>query len=213
MAATGPTLALVTDLAGELDQERTRVAALQIAEEADPTQIADLVGLLSDRDKSIRRVTGYMVGGIADPRPDLFLPHVPALIAVTKIGTGPAVWEAQYVLSAVAALDPPALAPYLETIAESFDGDSVIARDNAVRILARLATLEDTRPAAMRALCHALRTAPVNQLPMYAEKVAPVVRPEDSDIIRSILTDRLSEISQSAKIRRIESVLRKLPDQ
>ena len=184
-----------------------------MAEEADPDEIAELIGLLSDRDKAIRRVTAHLIGEIADRRPDLFLPHIGVLVSITETGSGPAVWEALHVLADVTAYDPAALAPYLEKIAASLDSSSVIARDNAVRILACLATLEDNRPAAMTALLHALRTAPVNQLPMYAETVAPVVRLEDSDTVRRILTDRLSEITQPAKIRRIETVLRKLPEQ
>jgi hypothetical protein len=210
---SGPLAAVVADLADDRDQARSLAVADRLAKDADPEQIAELVTLLAGKEKGVSRAAAHLAGEVADRRPDHFLPHVSDLIDVAHTASGPAAWETLHVLAAVASHDPSALAPYLDQIEASLTTTSVIARDNTVRILTRLATLERSRPAAMNALLQCLRTAPVNQLPMYAELVSEVVRPEAAGDVRGILTDRLAAIPHPAKIRRIEAVLRKLPEE
>lgn len=206
-----PVEAALADLASDADQVRTRAYAERLSDCGDAESISALVICLRSKDKHLRRAAAHVVGEIADRRPDLFLPHVSALFEIVRTGSGPAVWESLHALADVARHDPTALAPYRDTVVAALDGPSVIARDNAVRILVGIAALVSERSRAMQALVQTLAMAPVNQLPMYAELIAPVTGPEEADDVRRILIERLASITQPSKIRRIEAVLRKLP--
>ncbi|HRA48914.1 MAG TPA: hypothetical protein PK819_12665, partial [Thermomicrobiales bacterium] len=140
-----PLLAIVSDLAGDRDHARTRQFADLLANQSHPQQITELVALLGIRDKAIQRAAAHLVGEVSDHNPNLFLPHLDTLVACVRSGSGPVVWESLHVLVQVAVANPRAVEPYLETFIAAVDGPSIVARDHAVRILARLASIKEIR--------------------------------------------------------------------
>lgn len=87
---------------------------------------------------------------------------------------------------------------------------SVIARDHTMYILAALAKHQKYYEDCMALILEQLLKSPVNQLPMYAEITAPVVAAKDKEAFKKVLLERLKDITQESKIKRIEKVLKKL---
>jgi hypothetical protein len=98
----------------------------------------------------------------------------------------------------------------LPQIMAAVERGTVITRDHAVKTLAKLAAQERFARTAMPLLLEQLRTAPLNQLPMYAELATAVVLPQDTATMRAILETRLPELPTEAKKKRVEKALKKL---
>jgi len=116
-------------------------------------------------------------------------------------------WGAMTALGTVAALQPDLLykaLPRLSTVAEA---GSVITRDN---YLAILITLLDKGYDVFDLLREQLSSAPVNQLPMYAERAAPVISAKHQTAFIQVLRSRLGDLDKESKRKRVEKVLRKL---
>jgi hypothetical protein len=79
-----------------------------------------------------------------------------------------------------------------------------------VKALVKLASEERFAKTTVPLLFAQLRTAPVNQLPMYAELVGVVMRGRDVAACKGILEERLVDVPQPAKRKRIERVLKNL---
>ena len=98
----------------------------------------------------------------------------------------------------------------LPQIMAAVDKGSVITRDHAVKALVKLAGEERFAKTTIPLLLEQLRSAPVNQLPMYAELVAPVAKGGAVKDVTEILSLRLQDLPTAAKVKRVEKVLKQL---
>ena len=98
----------------------------------------------------------------------------------------------------------------LSRIIDAAEGESVIARDHAVGILIKLASIGAYASEATTLLMAQLRTRQTNQLPMYAEIVFPIISEANKASFVRLLRSRLPKIPQPSKRKRVEKVLAKL---
>jgi hypothetical protein len=110
-------------------------------------------------------------------------------------------------LGSVAALKPDLLYKALPKLAAIADAGSVITRDN---YLAILVTLLDKGYDVFALLREQLANAPTNQLPMYAERAAPVINANNQPAFIKVLRSRLDDFDKESKRKRVEKVLRRL---
>ena len=89
------------------------------------------------------------------------------------------------------------------------DRGSVIAKDHCNSILVKLARAGHGARA-VPILVERLKTAAPNQFPTYAEAIAPVLTPEQRPGFLAVLTQRLGQIAQDSKRKRVELLMRKL---
>lgn len=116
-------------------------------------------------------------------------------------------------MSAIAALAdtvPEKLMSAIDDILRASDASSVIAKDKAMAILARLNAEPRFHDILTPVILQRLATATVNQTPMYAEMAAESMQPKDLPRFREIVRQRQSEISYPAKKARLEKLLRRL---
>jgi hypothetical protein len=99
--------------------------------------------------------------------------------------------------------------PILPKLAAIADAGSVITRDHFVKILTALYANGAARDA-FAYLIDQLTRCPTNQLPMYAENAAPVIRRDNKAKMVELLTSRLDEVEKESKRKRVEKVISRL---
>jgi hypothetical protein len=87
---------------------------------------------------------------------------------------------------------------------------SVIARDHAVGILAKLATLKPYRRDSIALLIEQLMGCPNNQFAMYVEMSAPVIDADSREKFRKVIEQRMAGLEKESQKKRVAKVLKKL---
>lgn len=78
-------------------------------------------------------------------------------------------------LSALSNEYPDVIAGHLVEIIHAMDNGSVITRDHGIIILCNAANLKAHHDNCMELLLEQIEKAPVNQMPMYAEKTTEII--------------------------------------
>ena len=172
--------------------------------------VRELVDLLNNKDKALKSDALKALYEVGYRAPDLIAPFIAQFKNLLSNPDNRLVWGAMCAIDGIATVKPDAVYMILPQIMAAVDRGTVITRDHAVKTLAKLAAHERFARTAMPLLLEQLRTAPMNQLPLYAELATAVVLPQDSATMRAILETRLPEVPTEAKKKRIEKALRKL---
>jgi hypothetical protein len=113
-------------------------------------------------------------------------------------------------LDGCASANAKAIYSHLSSILKASEGESIIARDHAVSILAKLCADKHEKEC-FPILLDILHNAPVNQVPSYAETAASVVAMENRSKLAAVITLRLKDVSEHPpKVKRLEKVLKQL---
>lgn len=147
----------------------------------------------------------YELGAL---KPELVAPHAAAFLTLLGGKNNRNVWGALQAIEAITSLQPDAVLAQLRAIISAADKGSVIAKDKAVAILAKLAAAGHGAKA-LPILLERLEGAAPNQFPMYAEQALPVIDASYRAAFVRLLETRLGSIEASAKRTRVEKVLRK----
>ena len=86
----------------------------------------------------------------------------------------------------------------------------MIARDHAVGILAKLATLKPCRRDCIALLLEQLMSCPDNRFPMYVEMSVPVIDAENREKFRKAIEKRAAGLERESAKKRVAKVLMKL---
>ena len=192
----------------ERNDERPNVELAEaLVAKPDRAAIAELAQALSTGSVAIQNDAVKVLYEIGERNAALVAPHADAFLALLESRNNRNVWGAMAAIDTIAAARPRDVAAHLGDILSAADKGSVIAKDKAMSILAKLALAGETK--AMPALLERLASAAVNQFPMYAELALPAVGGHTARF-EAILTGRLKTIKQPAKRARVEKVLRKL---
>lgn len=190
------------------NDERPNVELAEALEaKPDPAAIDELVAALSGA-AAVSNDAIKVMYELGARRPDLIAPHVDAFLALLNSKNNRNLWGALQAIEAVTQLVPERVAGDLPAIIAAADKGSVIAKDKAVQILAKLCATGHAE--AQPALLSRLAEAAPNQFPMYAEIAAPVVDAAHRAQLRDILETRLATIDAAAKKARVQKVLRRL---
>jgi len=90
------------------------------------------------------------------------------------------------------------------------DTGSVITRDHGIYILCSVSSLKKHHDDCMELLLEQIEKAPVNQTPMYAEKMAEVISDKYVSKLNKVLIARKDVMEIPSKKKRIEKVMKKL---
>jgi hypothetical protein len=200
---------LATSL-GRVDELPNIALAERIVQEKNVPAVRELVEILNGKDKALKSDALKALYEVGYRSPDLIAPFIAQFKNLLANPDNRLVWGAMCAIDGIATIKPDAVYMILPQIMAAVDRGTVITRDHAVKTLAKLAAQERFARTAMPLLLDQLRTAPLNQLPMYAELAAAVVLPQDTATMRAILEIRLPEMPNEAKKKRVEKALRKL---
>ncbi len=189
------------------DEAPNQELAKEIAAGNNAAGVKELVAHLASKDKAIQSdciKTLYEIGVL---KPELIAPHTDEFIHLLDSKNNRLQWGAMTALGSVAVLKPDILYKALPQLAAIADAGSVITRDNYVSILI---TLLDKDYKVFDLLREQLASAPANQLPMYAERAAPVISTKHKSAFVEALRSRLDEFDKESKRKRVEKVLKKM---
>jgi hypothetical protein len=196
---------------GRTDEQPNVELAERIVAGRDTVAIRELVDVLGGKDKALKGDALKALYEVGAREPALIAPHLAHFKNLLASAENRMVWGAMCAIDAITSVKPENVYMMLPQIMQAVDKGGVITRDHAVKALVKLATEERFARSAIPLLQEQLRTCPVNQLPMYAELVATVVKDRAAVATRKALEARLAQLADlPAKKKRLEKVLKKL---
>lgn len=192
------------------DEQPNYQLAQKIADTNDAEAVKELVSLLSHKDKNIQSDAIKVLDETGALQPKLVAPYTSELLQLLQHKNNRMVWGVMAALSALAPAVPAILYDNLGLILDAAAKGSVITKDHTVKILVILAKTPAYTEDCIALLLDQLKDAPVNQLPTYAESAATIVTPTYKPEMIRILTQRLADVTQETKHRRLANVIQKL---
>jgi hypothetical protein len=139
-------------------------------------------------------------------QPELIAPYADDFLKLLHSRDNRLVWGALIALSTVADRKADAIYPHLEEIKQVMDQGSVITKDNAVKVLALVASRnaaysKDIFPY----LLHHLETCRPKDVPQHAEKTVVAVSARNKQQFMAVLKERLVDLSgsQAARVKKV----------
>jgi HEAT repeat protein len=193
----------------ERNDERPNVELAEaLVAKPDKEALSVLAEALSGGTVAVQNDAIKVLYEIGERAPELVAPHADAFLALLKSKNNRNVWGAMSAIDTIAGVKAKEVVAHMKDILAAADKGSVIAKDKAMSILAKLAQAGEGK--AMPALLDRLEDAAPNQFPMYAEMAATAATPPHKARFIAILEARLATIDAAAKRARVEKVLRKL---
>ena len=206
-------MSVINQLASSLgrnDEVPNQELAAKIAKKKDKEAVGELIHLLDDKNKGIQNDCIKVLYEIGAINPSLITRHAKVFFDLLHHRNNRLQWGAMTAIATIAPYDPKLVFGSLAKIIDAADKGSVITRDQAVMVLIALCSDERYADKAFDLLNEQLLKSPVNQLPMYAERAAPVVSDKNRALFIKSLSSRLDEIEQDSKRIRIEKVIKKV---
>jgi hypothetical protein len=195
---------------GDSDNAANIALAEDIIYTQDFAAICELVEHLHDKNKRRQSDCIKTLYEIGEREPKLIAEYADEFAGLLTSKNQRLVWGAMCALDDCASWNPKAVYSHLHAILKAAEGESVIACDHAVSILAKLCADKHEKEC-FPILLDILRNAPVNQVPAYAETAASVVTKENRNKLASVITLRLKDVAEfKPKIKRLEKVLKQL---
>jgi len=193
------------------DEAPNQELAQQIVRACNANAVQELVEALNHKTKEIQNDSIKVLYEIGYANPDLIAPYVKEFGDLLESKNNRLVWGAMMALDTISLNEPQALHGMLAKILKVADnGGSVIARDHAVGILAKLATIKAYQRDCVALLFEQLMSCPNNQFPMYVEMSAPVIDAKNRERFRQVIESRVPKLDKESQKKRVAKVLRKL---
>jgi len=200
----------LANVLGRRDEEPNIVLAEKISKTSDKNAVEELIGLVNDKSTRMRHDAIKTLYEIAERKPELVTSYYKEIISLLDHKDNRMKWGAMHALSAISKVKPDLLAKNITTILDAMDHGSVITRDHGIFILCRIASLKKYHDDAIELLLEQLQNAPVNQFPMYAERIAEVITPSYIKRMENIIHTRKDVMEIPSKEKRIEKLLKSL---
>jgi hypothetical protein len=192
--------------------ERDNVADIALAEDIvrtkDTAAICELVEHLGAKNARLQGDCIKTLYEVGEREPKLIGKYTDEFALLLTSKNQRLVWGAVTALDACADANPEGVHAHLDAIVKVANGESVIARDHAVKILVKLIAGKHAEEC-LPILLQIVKSAPVNQLPTYGEEAERVLKEESRTKLSKILRARLGEL-EGAKLKRTEKTIKKL---
>ncbi|MDO5977329.1 hypothetical protein [Flavivirga spongiicola] len=207
-------LNIIDKLASSLDS-RDEVPNIELAEEiiqtADKKAVKELVKNLSNK-KAIQNDCIKVLYEIGERAPKLIADYIDEFMELLDHKNNRLQWGAMTALGTIVNERPKAIYDALPVILFAADRGSVITKDHVVNILIKLCAIKKYSKDAFNLLMEQLLKSPTNQLPMYAERVIPVINEKNKALFIKTLNSRLHDIEKETKRKRVEKVIKKFKE-
>lgn len=148
---------------------------------------------------------------ISENTPEELIPYYPDFLAILADKNVKVAWATFFMLTPMAVFKPEMAYEHLGLFAQIADGDSVIARDQYVKILTELATHDPYKETCLTLLLDEVLKAPVNQLPAYAKSATSVIDREHAGALKDIISIRLPDTENyPPKTKKLQQLLQQL---
>ena len=196
---------------GRRDEVPNQELAQRIVRERDAAAVKELVENLEHQNKAIPSDCIKVLYEIGAANPDLIAKYYKEFGKLLESKNNRLVWGAMIALDTIVLKQPKGVHGMLSKILKTADtSGSVIARDHAVGILAKLATLKPYRRHCVALLIEQLMSCPDNQFPMYVEMSAPVIDADSREKFRKVIEKRSRDLDKESQKKRVGKVLKRL---
>ena len=193
------------------DEMLNQELAKQIVQENYKKAIKELIINLNNPDKNIQSDGIKVLYEIGESKPSLIAEYADEFIALLNKNNNRLIWGAMTALDALTIENPSSVYLGLGKIIESSNKGSVIAKDHAVNILIKLCSVKQYSNEAFDLLIEQLVSCPTNQLPMYSENAAKIIKEKSkAEVFIQTLSSRLDQVEKESKRKRIEKVIKHL---
>ena len=196
-------IAFYQDRRDEAPNQELAQALAQTRNQADIREIAENLWNKEPNIQSDCLKVLYELGYLA---PELIADYVEDFLELLKNHNNRMVWGGMIALSTMADLKATEIFPHVDEIIQIMKNGSVIAMDNGIKTLARVASQRDEyRQAIFPTLLDHLKTCRLKEVPQHAEKSLPAVMAGNkTDFIR-VLEKRLEDmtVSQTTRLKKI----------
>lgn len=195
---------------GRRDEVPNQELAALLVETENIEAVEVLVTNLGHKTKAVQNDCIKVLYEIGEQRPDLLVAYSSNFLNLLQHKNNRLQWGAMTALKCIAKVDQELIYKELPVILKASDSGSVITKDNAMVILIILMANDNYRNSVYPLLKEQLLKSPVNQFPMYAERVLPVINANLKKDFIDLLSSRLEEIEKESKRKRVEKVIKKL---
>lgn len=193
------------------DQGPNRELAAKIINSEDAGLLKELVEFFGTKPhKDLQKDCVLTMAWVAEKSPELVVPYTDILVNNLQSSINRVIWGSMIALAEIAAHVPDKLYNALPEILDAMETGTVVTRDFGFRILIALYVLPSYQEDVFYIILEQLRTAPDNQLGQYAEKLMAVMNVRHKYALYDVLSERLTELSNSHHIKRLNKNLLKL---
>ena len=183
----------------EAPNQEVAQALAQTRNQADIQEIAENMWAKDPNIQSDCLKVLYELGYLA---PELIAEYADDFLKLLKHHNNRMVWGGMIALSTVADLKAAEIYPHVNEIVQVMKIGSVITIDNAIKVLALVASQkEEYRKAVFPTLLDHLRTCRPKEVPQHAEKSLPAVTAGNKSDFICVLEKRLEDLTASQKTR------------
>ncbi len=185
--------------------------ARRIVRERNAGAVRELVENLNHKNKGIQSDCIKVLYEIGESNPDLIAKYYREFGALLESKNNRLVWGAMTALDTIALKEPKGVYSMLAKILAVADSSgSVIARDHAVGILAKLGTLKPYKSNCVALLIGQLQGCPNNQFPMYVEMSVSAIDADNRKRFQQVIEARIPRLDKDSQKKRVAKVLKKL---
>ena len=196
---------------GRRDEVPNQELARKIVRKRDGPAVQELVENLAHKNKGIQNDCIKALYEIGEDNPNLIAKYYKEFGKLLESKNNRLVWGAMMALDTIALKEPKAVYGMLSKILRVADtSGSVIAKDHAVGILAKLGTLRPYKRDCVALLIEQLMSCPNNQFPMYVEMSFPVIDAGNRKRFQQVLETRRQKLDRESQQKRVAKVLKKL---
>jgi hypothetical protein len=173
--------------------------------------VRELVANLDHKNKAIQSDCIKVLYEIGAANPGMIAKYYREFGKLLESKNNRLVWGAMTALDTIAANEPRGVCGMLSKILKVADtSGSVIARDHAVGILVKLATLKPYKRDCIPLLIEQLISCPSNQFPMYVEMSLPVIDSDNRKRFQEVIEKRGLKLDKESQKKRVAKVLKRL---
>ena len=174
------------------DEAPNQELARALAASEDAVGIREIAENLWNKEPNIQSDCLKVLYEIGYLRPDLIAPYAGDFLQLLKSRNNRLVWGGMIALAAIAEIAADQIFPHVAEIQQVMAHGTVITMDAGVLALARMATTNAERRAALLPyLFELLRTCRPSDVPRHAERVLMAVTAESKDDFIAVLQERM----------------------
>lgn len=195
---------------GRSDEAPNISLAEKIAKSSDAEAVNELIILMHDKKAAVRHDAIKVLYETGDRNPELIIPYKKDFLGLLLQPDNWMKWGAMAALFTIGKAKPGLLAKHLPEIVDAMDKGSVITRDHGIYILCSVSAIKKHHDDCMVLLLEQIEKAPVNQMPMYAEKMAEVISDPYRKKLEMVILSRNDVMEIPSKATRLEKLLKKI---
>lgn len=197
----------IAHLQNRRDEVPNQELARDLAARKDSQGIREIAENLWNKDKNIQADCIKVLYEIGYIDPSLIADYAEDFLKLLRSRNNRLVWGGMIALSTVADLRADLVYAHLKEILKAMDAGSVITVDNAVKVLALVASKDAYRAAIFPRLLEHLRTCRPKEVPQHSEKSLPAVDASNKVDFIAVLEKRMEDLS-GAQITRVKKVIK-----